>query len=44
MPLDLFDADSTPLVALLRETIEGDRFPLSPRIRGKESPRWSGGK
>jgi len=33
MPLDLSDADKTALVALLKETIAADRFPLSPRIR-----------
>jgi hypothetical protein len=34
MPLDLSDADRATLVALLKETIAADRFPLSPRIRG----------
>jgi hypothetical protein len=30
---ELDDADKTILIELLRETIERDRFPLSPRIR-----------
>ena len=34
MPPDLSDADKAALVALLKETIAADRFPLSPRIRG----------
>jgi hypothetical protein len=31
---DLSDAERAALVALLKETIAADRFPLSPRIRG----------
>ena len=31
---ELNDADKAILVDLLRETIERDRFPMSPRIRG----------
>lgn len=30
---ELDDADKAILVELLRETIERDRFPLSPRVR-----------
>ena len=30
---ELDDADKAILVELLRETIERDRFPISPRIR-----------
>jgi hypothetical protein len=30
---DLTDTDIAVLIELLRETIERDRFPLSPRIR-----------
>jgi hypothetical protein len=30
---DLTEADKTILIELLRETIERDRFPLSPRIK-----------
>ena len=33
MPLDLDDDDKAALVELLRETIERDRFPLSPRVK-----------
>ena len=33
MPLDLTDDETGALVELLRETIERDRFPLSPRIK-----------
>jgi len=33
MSLDLPDAERDALVALLKETIATDRFPLSPRIR-----------
>jgi hypothetical protein len=32
-PPDLTDADKTILIGLLRETIDRDRFPLSPRIK-----------
>ena len=32
-PPDLTDDERAALAALLRETIERDRFPLSPRIR-----------
>jgi hypothetical protein len=32
MPLDLTDEETTALERLLRETIDGDRYPLSPRI------------
>ena len=31
--VDLSDDDKAALVALVRETIAADRFPLSPRIR-----------
>jgi hypothetical protein len=30
---DLTDADKAVLIELLRETIAGDRYPLSPRVR-----------
>jgi hypothetical protein len=30
---DLTDDDKAALIELLRETIERDRFPLSPRVR-----------
>jgi hypothetical protein len=30
---DLDDAELAALIALLRETIDRDRFPLSPRIK-----------
>jgi hypothetical protein len=33
VPSELTDDDKAILVALLRETIERDRFPLSPRVR-----------
>ena len=33
MPADLTDDDKAILAELLRETIERDRFPLSPRVR-----------
>jgi hypothetical protein len=33
-PLDLTEEDRAELVRLLRDTIEADRFALSPRIRG----------
>jgi hypothetical protein len=33
-PLDLTDDDRAALIELLRETIDGSRFLLSPRIRG----------
>ena len=33
MPLDLDDAEREALIRLLTETIAGDRFPLSPRIK-----------
>ena len=33
MPSDLTDHDKAILVELLREKIERDRFPLSPRVR-----------
>jgi hypothetical protein len=32
MNLDLTDEETTALVQLLSETIDSDRFPLSPRI------------
>jgi len=32
MNLDLTDEETTALARLLSDTIEGDRFPLSPRI------------
>jgi hypothetical protein len=31
--LDLTDDETAALLGLLTETIEGDRYPLSPRIR-----------
>ena len=31
--LDLSDDEAAALVALLTRTIDGDRYPLSPRIR-----------
>jgi hypothetical protein len=33
MPADLTDEETAALVRLLRDTIDGDRYPLSPRIR-----------
>jgi hypothetical protein len=33
VPPDLTEDDKAILVELLRETIERDRFPLSPRVR-----------
>jgi hypothetical protein len=33
MTPDLTDDDKAELVKLLRETIERDRFPLSPRVK-----------
>ena len=33
MATDLTPDDKAALIELLRETIEGDRFPLSPRIK-----------
>jgi hypothetical protein len=33
MPPDLTDDDKAALIELLRETVERDRFPMSPRIR-----------
>ena len=33
MTLDLTDDEKLALVALLRRTIEGDPYPLSPRVR-----------
>jgi len=33
----LADAERATLVALLKETIAADRFPLSPRVRGAET-------
>jgi hypothetical protein len=33
MNLDLTDAETTALRTLLRQTIDGDRYPLSPRLR-----------
>jgi hypothetical protein len=33
MNLDLTDAETTALRHLLRQTIDGDRFPLSPHLR-----------
>jgi len=32
MPLDLTDEETAALERLLRETIDGDRYPLSPRV------------
>jgi hypothetical protein len=36
-PPDLTNDDKAILAELLRETIERDRFPLSPRIRAEAS-------
>ena len=33
MTPDLTDDDKAALIELLRETIAGDRFPLSPRVK-----------
>jgi hypothetical protein len=33
MNLDLDDSEKAALVELLRDTIERDRFPLSPRVK-----------
>jgi hypothetical protein len=33
MNLDLTDEEATALARLLSDTIDGDRFPLSPRVR-----------
>jgi hypothetical protein len=33
MPVDLTDEETAALVRLLREAIDGDRFPLSPRVQ-----------
>jgi hypothetical protein len=33
MNLDLTDEETTALARLLRDAIDGDRFPLSPRIQ-----------
>jgi hypothetical protein len=33
MPLDLTDEETAALLRLLREAIDGDRFPLSPRVQ-----------
>ena len=33
VPPDLTDDDTAVLVELLRETIEHDRFPLSPKVK-----------
>jgi hypothetical protein len=33
MPLDLADDEKVALIELLRDTIDRDRFPLSPRIK-----------
>jgi hypothetical protein len=33
MPLDLTDDEKAAMIELLRDTIDQDRFPLSPRIR-----------
>jgi hypothetical protein len=37
MILDLTDEESAALAALLRRTIDADRYPLSPRIRVLQS-------
>ena len=39
MPADLTDDDKDTLAELLRETIERDRFPLSPRMQPERDPR-----
>ena len=33
MNLDLTDAEAAVLTLLLRDTIDGDRYPLSPRLQ-----------
>lgn len=33
MSLDLSDVEMAAVTRLLRDTIDGDRYPLSPRIR-----------
>ena len=33
MPLDLSDDQKLALIALLTRTIQGDRYPSSPRVR-----------
>jgi hypothetical protein len=33
MPLDLTEDEKVALAALLKRTIEDDRYPLSPRLR-----------
>jgi len=33
MNLDLSDAETAALRELLRQTIDGDRFPMAPRLR-----------
>jgi len=33
MNLDLSDVETAALTRLLRDTIDGDRYPLSPRIQ-----------
>ncbi len=33
MPPDLTDDDKAVIVELLRETVERDRFPLSPKVK-----------
>ena len=33
MPVDFTDEETTALVRLLREAIDGDRFPFSPRVQ-----------
>jgi hypothetical protein len=37
MNLDLTDEESAALAALLRRTIDADRYPLSPRVRSLQA-------
>jgi hypothetical protein len=39
-PLDLPDDEKAALIELLRETIDRDRFPLSPRFDNAALLRW----
>jgi hypothetical protein len=44
MHLDLTDDETVALLNLLTETIENDRYPLSPRIRGLRASWRSSGR
>ena len=39
MPADLTDDNLATIAALLRETIERDRYPLAPRVRSLRAGR-----